>query len=81
MKKGIDKTMNGRYNNKRSLDSASEPDSKRTEYLGVAQFGSVLEWGSRGRKFESSHPDSFQGSRCLKSGCRGVEQLGSSSGS
>ena len=26
-------------------------------YLGVAQFGSVLEWGSRGRKFESSHPD------------------------
>ena len=25
--------------------------------LGVAQFGSVLEWGSRGRKFESSHPD------------------------
>ena len=28
-----------------------------TEYLGVAQFGSVLEWGSRGRRFESSHPD------------------------
>ena len=28
-----------------------------SEYLGVAQFGSVLEWGSRGRKFESSHPD------------------------
>ena len=27
------------------------------EYLGVAQFGSVLEWGSRGRRFESSHPD------------------------
>ena len=26
-------------------------------YLGVAQFGSVLEWGSRGRRFESSHPD------------------------
>ena len=25
--------------------------------LGVAQFGSVLEWGSRGRRFESSHPD------------------------
>ena len=23
----------------------------------MAQFGSVLEWGSRGRKFESSHPD------------------------
>ena len=28
-----------------------------SEYLGVAQFGSVLEWGSRGRKFKSSHPD------------------------
>ena len=30
---------------------------EQSEYLGVAQFGSVLEWGSRGRKFESSHPD------------------------
>ena len=30
---------------------------KRKAYLGVAQFGSVLEWGSRGRRFESSHPD------------------------
>lgn len=29
----------------------------RRENLGVAQFGSVLEWGSRGRKFESSHSD------------------------
>ena len=28
--------------------------------LGVAQFGSVLEWGSRGRKFKSSHPDQKQ---------------------
>ena len=26
-------------------------------WLGVAQFGSVLEWGSRGRRFKSSHPD------------------------
>ncbi len=26
-------------------------------YLGVAQFGSVLEWGSRGREFESPHSD------------------------
>ena len=25
--------------------------------LGVAQLGSALEWGSRGRKFKSSHPD------------------------
>ena len=25
--------------------------------LGVAQFGSVLEWGSRGREFESRHSD------------------------
>ena len=29
----------------------------KSKNLGVAQFGSVLEWGSRGRKFESSHPD------------------------
>ena len=28
-----------------------------TKHLGVAQFGSVLEWGSRGRWFNSSHPD------------------------
>ena len=27
------------------------------KYLGVAQFGSALEWGSRGRKFKSCHPD------------------------
>ena len=26
-------------------------------HLGVAQFGSVLEWGSRGRRFNSCHPD------------------------
>ena len=30
------------------------------ERLGVAQFGSVLEWGSRGRRFESSHPDQLK---------------------
>ena len=28
-------------------------------YLGVAQFGSALEWGSRGRKFKSSHSDQY----------------------
>ena len=33
--------------------------NSRVAYLGVAQFGSVLEWGSRGRRFESSHPDFF----------------------
>ena len=33
-------------------------------YLGVAQFGSVLEWGSRGRKFDSCHPD--QKNTCKK---------------
>ena len=26
-------------------------------FLGVAQLGSVLEWGSRGREFKSHHPD------------------------
>ena len=34
-----------------------EASKPKERYLGVAQFGSVLEWGSRGRKFESSHPD------------------------
>ena len=29
--------------------------------LGVAQFGSVLEWGSRGREFKSLHPDQKDG--------------------
>ena len=29
-------------------------------FLGVAQFGSVLEWGSRGRGFKSSHPDQYR---------------------
>ena len=28
-----------------------------TYRLGVAQFGSALEWGSRGRRFKSCHPD------------------------
>ena len=32
--------------------------TKRPSFcLGVAQFGSALEWGSRGRKFKSSHSD------------------------
>ncbi len=26
-------------------------------FRGVAQLASVLAWGARGRKFESSHPD------------------------
>ncbi len=25
----------------------------------MAQFGSALEWGSRGRKFKSSYPDQY----------------------
>ena len=33
------------------------PQGTANKQLGVAQFGSVLEWGSRGRKFESSHSD------------------------
>ena len=27
------------------------------KYPGVAQFGSALEWGSRGREFDSRHSD------------------------
>ena len=30
-------------------------DSCKTKYPGVAKFGIALEWGSRGRWFESSH--------------------------
>ena len=33
------------------------------KYLGVAQLGSALEWGSRGRKFKSSHPDHARAQR------------------
>ena len=28
-----------------------------SSYPGVAQFGSALEWGSRGREFDSRHSD------------------------
>ena len=31
--------------------------SEQNEYPGVAKFGIALEWGSRGRWFESSHSD------------------------
>ena len=31
------------------------------EYPGVAKFGIALEWGSRGRWFESSHSDHKNG--------------------
>ena len=49
-------------NSKKGLTSREECAiiylvAEATKYLGVAQLGSVLEWGSRGRKFESSHPD------------------------
>ena len=30
---------------------------RKTKYPGVAKFGIALEWGSRGRWFESSHSD------------------------
>ena len=31
----------------------------RTTYPGVAQIGSALEWGSRGRRFDSCHSDQY----------------------
>ena len=31
--------------------------SRATQCLGVAQFGSALPWGGRGRKFKSCHSD------------------------
>ena len=33
-----------------------EPRERRT-YRAVAQFGSALDWGSRGRRFKSCQPD------------------------
>ena len=42
-------------------------ERQNNQSLGVAQFGSVLEWGSRGRKFKSSHPDQEQKSRIVGS--------------
>ena len=50
--KTLDKRASRCYNNKRSLMKQTN-----IRYLGVAQLGSVLEWGSRGREFESLHPD------------------------
>ena len=35
----------------------SETAKKNFKYPGVAKFGIALEWGSRGRRFESSHSD------------------------
>ena len=49
LKKGLDKPAILLYTNK-----AVKKDGV---YLGVAQFGSVLEWGSRGREFKSPHSD------------------------
>ena len=40
-------------------DSGSANNLIHRNYLGVAQFGSALEWGSRGRKFKSSHSDQY----------------------
>ena len=37
-----------------------------SEYPGVAKFGIALEWGSRGRWFESSHSDQTQESVVLR---------------
>ena len=37
-------------------------ETAKNEYPGVAKFGIALEWGSRGRWFESSHSDQVMGS-------------------
>ena len=43
------------------------------KYPGVAKFGIALEWGSRGRWFESSHSD--QGSTCVRRRCSFFAEL------
>ena len=48
IKKGIAFLKHLCYNNQGQLNKT---------HPGVAQFGSALEWGSRGRWFDSSHSD------------------------
>ncbi len=43
-------------------------------YLGVAQFGSALDWGSRGRKFKSCHSDQIA-TELFKLKKRGIASL------
>ena len=40
-----------------SVDNSTAKCYHKQRRLGVAQFGSVLDWGSRGRRFKSYHPD------------------------
>ena len=44
-------------NGQRAVIIPLVPEKSAQKYLGVAQLGSVLEWGSRGREFKSLHPD------------------------
>ena len=39
------------------IHKLSDTAKEIIEYPGVAKFGIALEWGSRGRWFESSHSD------------------------
>ena len=49
-KKGVDKYRKLIYNKQRRWWTTRR-------HPGVAQFGSALEWGSRGREFDSRHSD------------------------
>ena len=44
---------------KKTLDKPSETVYNIYCYLGVAQIGSALPWGGRGRRFKSCHSDQF----------------------
>ena len=44
---------------------SGDGETRHRLYPGVAQFGSALEWGSRGRWFDSSHSDQVAASFTL----------------
>ena len=44
-------------------------------YPGVAQLGSALDWGSRGRRFKSCHSDHLKTSLLIQSDVRKTSEL------
>ena len=64
VKKPLDKPDEWMYNILRCRGKTAA--TAAIEYLGVAQFGSVLEWGSRGREFKSLHPDHGKSLKSLR---------------
>jgi hypothetical protein len=64
--RSYDRLTSGQHAGRISLRSGSVVEN--LERRGVAQPGSAPEWGSGGRRFKSSRPDSLQ-SRVLSDEC------------